>query len=158
MTLIITVVHIMVSFSLIFIVLLQKGSGADMGAAFGGSSQSVFGARGSGSFLGKMTAGLATIFMITSLTLAFVTVQKGGNVSVMEQAQPAARTGTEPVEANPSPMPAKESENPASTKGVEPAKGAEPAKGVEPMGNIPALPRAEPGNADAIPSVPKSAP
>ena len=83
MALIVTVVHILVSLALIFVVLLQKGSGADMGAAFGGSSQSVFGSRGSGSFLGKLTATLATIFMVTSLSLAFFTTQRGAGVSVM---------------------------------------------------------------------------
>lgn len=155
MTLIITVVHVLVSLALIFIVLLQKGSGADMGAAFGGSSQSVFGARGSGSFLGKMTAALATIFMITSLTLAFVTVKKGANVSVMEQAQPAARSTTEPVKVDTSPMPAKESATPPSAT-TPPAAAA--AKPTEPMSATPSVPSVEPGNADAIPFVPKSTP
>lgn len=153
MTLIITVVHVLVSLSLIFIVLLQKGSGADMGAAFGGSSQSVFGARGSGSFLGKMTAALATVFMITSLSLAFVTVKKGANVSVMEQVQPAARSTTAPVPVETSPMPAKASDTPSDATTPDAA-----TKPVEPMGAMPSLPSGEPGNADTIPSVPKSAP
>ncbi|MBF0369988.1 MAG: preprotein translocase subunit SecG [Magnetococcales bacterium] len=101
MSLIITVIHIMVSVALVFVVLLQKGSGADMGSAFGGSSQSVFGAQGSGSFLGKLTAGLATIFMITSLTLAFFTTQESAGISIMsepvvEQSQPADDMPTPP--------------------------------------------------------------
>jgi len=87
MTLIITVIHVLVALGLIFVVLLQKGGG-DMGAAFGGGgggSQSLFGARGSGSFMGKLTAGLATVFMITSLSLAFFSTGKGRTGSVMEQ-------------------------------------------------------------------------
>lgn len=111
MTLIITVLHILVSFTLIFVVLLQKGSGADMGAAFGGSSQSVFGARGSGSFLGKMTAGLATVFMLTSLSLAFFTTHKGANISVMEQGPITQKKQPEPIQqtlpASGPPVPAK---------------------------------------------------
>jgi protein translocase SecG subunit len=61
--------HIFVSISLITIVLLQAGKGADLGATFGtGSSQSLFGAGGSSTFLGKMTASAAIIFMLTSLS------------------------------------------------------------------------------------------
>ena len=156
MTLIITVVHILVSLSLIFIVLLQKGSGADMGSAFGGSSQSVFGARGSGSFLGKMTAALATIFMLTSLSLAFITSQKGANVSVMEKAPAAAaRTAAEPGEANTQPLPAKDSDSPAA-----PQAPATPTKAMEPLSRsaIPSLPSTDKGKGAAIPSVPKANP
>ncbi|MBF0186583.1 MAG: preprotein translocase subunit SecG [Magnetococcales bacterium] len=84
MSLIITVIHIMAALALIFVVLLQRGSGADMGAAFGGSSQSVFGAQGSGNFMTRLTAILATVFMITSLSLAFFTTQKSAGTTVME--------------------------------------------------------------------------
>ena len=62
--------HIIAGGSLILIVLLQTGKGSAMGAAFGGSSQTVFGSAGAGSFLGKLTTGIAVLFMITSLTLA----------------------------------------------------------------------------------------
>ncbi|MBF0447240.1 MAG: preprotein translocase subunit SecG [Magnetococcales bacterium] len=86
MDLVITVAHIIACFTLIFVVLLQKGSGADMGSAFGGGSESVFGARGSGSFLGKLTAGIATIFILTSMTLAFFTNNQSPSISVMETA------------------------------------------------------------------------
>lgn len=83
MTLILTVVHVLACVALVFIVLLQK-SGGDMGAAFGGTSQSLFGARGSGSFLGKVTALLATTFMVTSLALAFISTQQGRQSSIMD--------------------------------------------------------------------------
>ena len=64
--------HVAVCIALIVIVLLQMGKGAQAGASFGaGSSQTVFGASGGGSFMGKVTAGAAVIFMLTSLTLAY---------------------------------------------------------------------------------------
>lgn len=64
-------VHILVGLGVIGLVLLQHGKGADMGAAFGsGASGSLFGATGSANFLSRATAVLATVFFITSLTLA----------------------------------------------------------------------------------------
>ena len=70
---------------LIFMVLLQKGKGADIGAAFGGASQTMFGPRGAQSFLAKITTGAAVIFMITSLGLAISSSKKS---SVMQGMQP----------------------------------------------------------------------
>lgn len=67
---IVIALHITVSFALIAIVLLQTGKGASMGAAFGGSSQTVFGSRGPASFLHKLTTAAAVIFMLTSLGLS----------------------------------------------------------------------------------------
>lgn len=69
------VLHIVVCFLLVGIVLLQRGKGADLGAAFGGASQTVFGARGAESFLGKLTQIAAVVFMLTSLSLAYITSQ-----------------------------------------------------------------------------------
>ncbi len=79
MTILLMIIHIMVSLFLIAVVLLQSGKGAEIGAAFGGSSQTLFGSRGAASFLSKMTTVAAIVFMITSLTLAVVTT-KGGSV------------------------------------------------------------------------------
>jgi preprotein translocase subunit SecG len=73
------IVHVIVCFFLIFIVLLQSGKGAELGAAFGGSNQTIFGSRGAATFLNKLTTVAAVIFMLTSLTLAVVTA-KGGTV------------------------------------------------------------------------------
>lgn len=65
--------HIMVCIVLILVVLLQRGKGGDVGAALGGGgSNTVFGSRGAGNFLTKLTTGSATIFMITSLSLAYL--------------------------------------------------------------------------------------
>jgi preprotein translocase subunit SecG len=71
MTILLTIIHVLVCFALISIVLLQHGKGAEMGAAFGGSSQTVFGSSGATTFLGKLTAGAAVIFMLTSLGLTY---------------------------------------------------------------------------------------
>lgn len=79
MTILITIVHIIVSLFLIAVVLLQSGKGAEMGAAFGGSSQTLFGSRGAATFLSKMTTFAAIGFMLTSLLLAVVTT-KGGSI------------------------------------------------------------------------------
>jgi preprotein translocase subunit SecG len=73
MSLIVVIIHVAVSLALIMIVLLQTGKGADMGAAFGGgSSQTLFGATGASTFLSKMTTAAAVVFMLTSLTLAYM--------------------------------------------------------------------------------------
>ena len=67
----VTVLHVIVCLILILVILLQAGKGADMGATFGaGSSQSLFGARGAATFLSKMTAGAAMLFLLTSIVLA----------------------------------------------------------------------------------------
>ncbi len=85
--------HVSVSLILVSMVLLQKGKGADIGAAFGGASNTVFGPRGAQSFLSKLTAGAAVLFMITSLTLAFTTAKRS---SIMEGVKPG-QTQTAPV-------------------------------------------------------------
>ena len=72
MTVFIVIIHIIVCIGLILIVLLQTGKGASMGAAFGGSSQTIFGSSGATTFLGKITTGVAVVFMVTSLILAFI--------------------------------------------------------------------------------------
>lgn len=70
-------VHILIGLAVIGLVLLQHGKGADMGAAFGsGASGSLFGASGSANFLSRATGVLATVFFITSLTLAYMAGQR----------------------------------------------------------------------------------
>jgi len=67
-------VHVLVAAGVVGLVLLQHGKGADMGAAFGsGSSGSLFGATGSANFLSRSTAVLATVFFLTSMSLAYFT-------------------------------------------------------------------------------------
>jgi preprotein translocase subunit SecG len=108
-----TVFHVLLAAGIVGLVLLQRGKGADAGAGFGaGASGTVFGARGSASFLSRMTATMAALFIGTSLTLAYL----GGNKveqapsSVIDRVQapandaandapPALPPATEPVEA-----------------------------------------------------------
>jgi len=92
---VILTIHVLVAVSIIFLVLLQHGKGADMGAAFGGgSSGSLFGSTGSANFLSRMTAGLATVFFLTSLGLAYMGTHRpqtnGGSVMQGVTAPPPA--------------------------------------------------------------------
>ncbi len=90
--------HIIIAVALIVLILLQTGKGAEMGAAFGaGASGTVFGARGSASFLTRTTAVLATAFFITSLVLAYMSGQTVVRKSVTEEfSAPAPVESTQP--------------------------------------------------------------
>ena len=80
MTLMITVLHVFVCIFLVAVVLLQRGKGAEIGAVFGsGASSTVFGSRGAGTFLTKLTTGCAIVFMLTSLTLSYLATSDAGN-------------------------------------------------------------------------------
>ena len=79
------VVHVLAAVAIVVLVLMQQGRGADMGAAFGGGSQTLFGARGSANFLTRITALLATIFFVTSMTLAYLYGKTTQPQSVTEQ-------------------------------------------------------------------------
>ncbi len=94
------VLHVLVAASVVGLVLLQHGKGADMGAAFGsGSSGSLFGASGSANFLSRSTAALATAFFLTSLGLTYFSSQKH------ESSKPLAMPA-QPVAPTPAPAPA----------------------------------------------------
>lgn len=86
---ILLVVHVLLSLGIIGLVLLQRGKGAEAGAALGGggASASVFGSRGAANFLSRTTAILATAFFISSLTLAYLASQRQGPDSVTETLQ-----------------------------------------------------------------------
>lgn len=82
---VILIIHVLVAAGVIGLVLIQQGKGADAGAAFGGgASSTVFGSQGSASFLTRATGILATIFFITSLTLAYLSTQKVNASSVVD--------------------------------------------------------------------------
>ncbi len=82
----ILILHVFVAASLIGLVLLQRGKGAEAGAAFGaGASGTVFGAQGSANFLSHTTAVLAAVFFMTSLTLAYFSSQTTEPLSILEQ-------------------------------------------------------------------------
>jgi preprotein translocase subunit SecG len=82
---ILLIVHLVMAVALVVLVLLQQGKGAQAGAAFGGggSSQSLFGARGSANFLTRTTAVIATIFFVTTLSLAYLYANRSANSSVV---------------------------------------------------------------------------
>ncbi len=82
---ILLVIHVLAAVSIVVLVLLQQGRGADMGAAFGGGSQTLFGARGSANFLSRITGLLAAVFFVTSLTLAYMYGQITAPQSVTDQ-------------------------------------------------------------------------
>ena len=85
---ILLIIQILICIALVTIVLLQQGRGADAGASFGGgSSGSLFGARGPASFLSKVTAGLAALFFANSLALAYIAGQSIERRSVVERVQ-----------------------------------------------------------------------
>jgi preprotein translocase subunit SecG len=101
------VLHVIVAVALILIVLLQAGKGAGIGAAFGGASQTVFGPRGPGNFLSKLTTAAAGIFMVTSLVLAIFSSQYIGGSVIMSAPVPrpaaaptATPSGGEPTAPN----------------------------------------------------------
>ena len=100
-------IHIIVSTILIGMVLLQKGKGADIGAAFGGASQTVFGPRGAASFMAKLTTSAAVIFMLTSLVLAFTATKKSSVMEGVKQEQPAAPASPMTLPAQSGAMPVK---------------------------------------------------
>jgi preprotein translocase subunit SecG len=102
MTIALTMLHVAVSIFMIAVVLLQSGKGAEMGASFGSSgSQSVFGAGGGSTFLSKMTTGAAVIFMLTSLTLAYVSGQPSSSSLMSGKSKPAAAVPAQQAPAAP---------------------------------------------------------
>lgn len=105
MTIFLTVVHVMVCLVLIVVVLLQRGKGAEIGAVFGGGAGStVFGSRGAGNFLTKLTTGAAVVFMLTSLSLAYFSQEAHQSTLFEEdQEQTAPAEETSPFAEVPAP-------------------------------------------------------
>jgi len=66
------------------VILIQTSKGAEIGAAFGGSNQTLFGSRGAATFLSKVTTVAAIVFMLTSLSLAILSIKKTSVVSSVE--------------------------------------------------------------------------
>ena len=126
---IVLAVQMLTAISMIGLILVQHGKGADMGAAFGsGSSGSLFGAAGSANFLSRTTAILATVFFLSSLGLTYFGATRSGPTDIMKQGVPQT-----------APAPAKES------KGTD-----------VPQGSAPALPAAPPKETESKPSdIPK---
>lgn len=110
------VIHVIVCFLMIASILLQAGKGAEIGAAFGGSSQTVFGSRGPGTFLSKVTVAAAIIFMLTSLGLAVLSKERTFSSTVIDlNKKESAPAPTPPAEA------------PKSDSSATPSGGSTPA-------------------------------
>ena len=101
------IIHVLVCVALMIVVLLQAGKGADIGATFGGgSSNTLFGSRGAGTFLTKLTAVFGTLFMLTSLGLAILSgAGMGGSVVPETPAKKAAPMPGKPGGAPFNPQP-----------------------------------------------------
>ena len=95
------VLHIFVAISLVLVVLLQAGRGAELGAAFGSVGQATF-SRGRTTFLSQFTTGLAVVFMLTSLSLAFMSSEQPRQSLL---APTESETVLPPLEAEPLPVP-----------------------------------------------------
>lgn len=97
MYILLVIIHVLACLGLILIVLLQRGKGADLGAAFGGSSQTVFGSQGAGGFLARLTTISAVVFMVTCLTLAYLSFHRV-QATIMEKTEQASRAVPAEVE------------------------------------------------------------
>jgi preprotein translocase subunit SecG len=119
------IVHILSATCIVALVLIQRGKGADAGAGFGaGASGTVFGARGATTALSRATAVLATVFMITSLTLAYMGTRssKAATDSVLEQLTEQGQADTPEVPAPAPAVPAGAADVPAPPPEPTPAK------------------------------------
>ncbi|SRR5579862_4614639 len=129
---VITIIHVMACIFLVLVVLLQTGKGAEMGAVFGGSSSTVFGSSGAGTFLSRLTTATAIIFMLTSLSLTYFSARRNSATvfdtmpapPAAEQEAPAApEAGGAPQEAAP-PAPAAPAAPQAAAPAEQPAPDA----------------------------------
>jgi preprotein translocase subunit SecG len=123
-------IHVTICLALIIVILLQQGKGAEIGAVFGGSSQTVFGASGAGNVMTKATWAMAVMFFATSIFLAYASTRRftgsifgsGGGIGhkVVYPAKPVMPSG--PAGSAPG----------ASAPMTAPAAPAAPAKPVVP--------------------------
>jgi preprotein translocase subunit SecG len=129
------IIHVLSCIFLVTVVLLQQGKGADIGAVFGGSSQTLFGSSGAGNLLTKLTSATAIIFMLTSLSLTYGAAKRTTR-SIFDSAPksaPAPATSEETPAAQPSAS--TENKETAATPTSEPAQAAPAAT---PSANEPA--------------------
>jgi preprotein translocase subunit SecG len=135
MGILLILIHLSACVALIAIVLLQTGKGAEMGAAFGGASQTLFGGSGGGSFMSKLTTGAAIVFMITCLLLSFMIrpgIRAGRSVMTdIPVEQPQAQPPVQPQPVIPEARPVQpEAPGPASRAPEAAQKAAETPKPV----------------------------
>ena len=121
-------IHVVICLALIIVILLQQGKGAEIGAVFGGSSQTVFGATGAGNVLTKATWAMAAMFFATSIFLAYASTRRftgsifGSGGGVSRRVVVPSNATVPMVPAKPAPM----------TAPVMPAAPANQAKPVAP--------------------------
>jgi preprotein translocase subunit SecG len=141
--------HVLACLALILIVLLQTGKGAEMGAAFGGASQTLFGGSGGTTFLGKLTTGAAIAFMITCMALTYLSAGTQTK-SVMQNV---------PVEKSEAPLlPEAKPIQPGAEQPAAPAVMPKPEAGAAPVSpENPAAQAQEPAKEEkkAAPPAPK---
>lgn len=119
---VVVALHIVACVALILIVLLQTGRGAEMGAAFGGASQTLFGGGGSSTFFGKLTTTAAVIFMCTCLGLTYLSSTPSSH-SIMQNLPPQHSQGPVLPEAQPvAPAPAQPKASPTASQTQKGAK------------------------------------
>ena len=119
---ILLIIHVLACIFLVTVVLLQQGKGADVGAVFGGSSQTLFGTSGAGNLLTKLTSATAIIFMLTSLTLTYGAAKQTTR-SIFDSAPKSA-----PAPATSEGTPAAQPSAGSESKGTPAAPTAGPAQ------------------------------
>jgi preprotein translocase subunit SecG len=128
-----TVLHVFICVMLMLVVLIQPGKSGGLGAALGGAgAQQIFGGRGAGNFLTRTTWIAASIFFLTSVTLAYLSTSTGDSLEDLETTQVApASAPAAPAPAAPAPGTPAAGSAPASAGSSEPAPSApaEPAPG-----------------------------
>ena len=117
-------IHLIVCFLMIAAILLQAGKGAEIGASFGGSSQTVFGSRGPGTFLSKVTVGAAIVFMLSSLSLAVLSRQANTSSTFIDLHPPSHQESSSSTEETTTVAPTTEAETSSATS---PESSSEPA-------------------------------
>ena len=127
---ILTIIHILVCIFMVSIVLLQHGKGADIGATFGGGGQSLFGTEGPVPMMNKVTTTAAVIFMVTSISLAYLSAHRTTSSVMGDYSAPAPIEQQAPVteplpEKIPMPATAPEEPKPAQFPGGQGGKACE---------------------------------
>jgi len=141
---VITIIHVLSCIFLVLVVLLQTGKGADMGAVFGGSSSTVFGSSGAGTFLTRLTTATAIVFMFTSLSLTYFSARRN--------------TATVFDSGSFSPPPAAAPESSGAPPGAPAPEAAAPPVAPVPEAAPPAQPAAPQPEANAAPDAAPAAP
>ena len=157
MTILLTIIHVLACIFLVLVVLLQTGKGADMGAVFGGSSQTLFGSSGAGNFLTRATTAMAAVFMLTSLTLTYLGARRV--TSTVFDTAPLPVTAPAANAPAPGAAPAPQAESAPAAEAPAPAAGEAPApQAAAPAAEAPAPAPQAAAEAPVAPAAPQEAP